>query len=188
MAFRHLSPCWKTIIFLICIKSLYLIHVNKRLPWKLIWTFSPKVVKDLKVLSKRIIWKVKFFSPQVEFKQQTSCQASAITPRPPRTPPIFSIFMLYKLLRDFFKYLSFSCIVFNTIQYNLKTASIYQCEGGSIFPESWAIFSSKHVLRNVHWHSRYKAFSFKLSMESLSIAAVLEKMNKLLFHTLSEGK
>ena len=44
---------------------------------------------------------------------------------------------------------------------SLKSTSLDQCEGGSIFLVSWAILSSKRVLRSVRRQSRYKAFSFE---------------------------
>ena len=44
---------------------------------------------------------------------------------------------------------------------HLKSTSIDHWEGNSIFLLSWAILSSKSILRSVRRRSRYKAFSFE---------------------------
>ena len=48
------------------------IYEKQPLPRKVIWRFSPKMLRYLKVLFKRTIWKVKIYPPQVGFELWTT--------------------------------------------------------------------------------------------------------------------
>ena len=57
---------------------------EQTLPRKVIWTFSPMVLRNIKVLSKRGIWKVKKNMSWVGFELRTSCIVKPVCPwRPP---------------------------------------------------------------------------------------------------------